>query len=62
MHFFRNTYDYDIGLIQTEKDIVFGPLVGPACLPFKFALNPLTGANVEALGIVMNQIVIEIQF
>ncbi|XP_077283216.1 transmembrane protease serine 9-like [Arctopsyche grandis] len=47
---YADGYDYDIGLIRTEVDIVYSDRVGPACLPFKYALNSMTGATVEALG------------
>ncbi|KAM3956826.1 venom serine protease [Aphomia sociella] len=45
-----STFSNDIAIITTQEDIQFGQLVGPACLPFKFVNNDMTGNKVTVLG------------
>ncbi|XP_013191840.1 venom serine protease [Amyelois transitella] len=48
--FDSSNYDYDIAIIRVTQDIQFGNLVGPVCLPFKFANVDMTGSKLIALG------------
>ncbi|CAK1543363.1 unnamed protein product [Leptosia nina] len=43
-------YDYDIAILQTLEDMVFGQYVGPACLPFKYANSTFAEEKVILLG------------
>ncbi|KAF5301217.1 hypothetical protein FQA39_LY10803 [Lamprigera yunnana] len=46
----NNTKENDVAIIKTEKTMLFGGDVGPACLPFRFSNYDFTGKTVTALG------------
>lgn len=48
--FTTSNYDYDIAILTTSENIVFSERVGPACMPFKFVNNEMTGAKLTILG------------
>ncbi|XP_023937182.1 venom serine protease-like isoform X2 [Bicyclus anynana] len=45
-----NTYDYDIAILKTTLSFVFGDLVGPVCMPFKYANADLSPQSVIMTG------------
>nr|AXY94763.1 trypsin-like proteinase T2a precursor [Galleria mellonella] len=45
-----SSYTNDIAIVVLDQDIEFGPLVGPVCLPFKFADDDMAGDTVTVLG------------
>lgn len=50
----QDTFDNDIAIVKTKKQILFSSDVGPTCLPFRYTSEDLTGKHVTALGIYYN--------
>ncbi|KAM3956808.1 venom serine protease-like [Aphomia sociella] len=45
-----SSYINDIAILVTESEIQFGPLVGPVCLPYKYADDDMSGDTLTVLG------------